>query len=138
MVSICFTYRNIRLYTIKKFKYKIVQTNPKPNGKEWNYRYLSINPNITWGIVQTNPDKPWNYNLSQNPNITWEIVQQNPDKQWSYSYLSQNEMKTDKENYINKKCAQKISNTIFEELIQAVWHPKNIEKFKYLDPELDL
>ena len=46
-------------------------------------------------------------------------------------------MKTDKENYINKKCAQKISNTIFEELIQVVWHPKNIEKFQYLDPELD-
>ena len=52
--------------------------------------------------------------------------------------LSQNEMKTDKENYINKKCAQKISNIIFEELIQVVWHPKNIEKFKYLDPDLDL
>ena len=48
-------------------------------------------------------------------------------------------MKTDKENYINKKCTQKIcNNTIFEELIQVVWHPKNIEKFKYLDPDFDL
>jgi len=52
--------------------------------------------------------------------------------------LSKNEMKTDKENYINRKCTQKISNTIFEELIQVVWHPKNIEKFRYLDPDLDI
>jgi hypothetical protein len=27
---------------------------------------------------------------------------------------------------------------IFEELIQVVWHPKNIEKFRYLDTDLDL
>ena len=101
--------------------------------------YISQNPNITWEIVQNNPDKPWKYSmLSQNPNITWKIVRNNSDKSWSYYFLSQNEMKTDKENYINKKCAQNISNTIFEELIQVVWHPKNIEKFRYLDPDLDL
>ena len=51
--------------------WEIVQTNPKPNGKEWNYHYLSLNPNITWEIVQNNPDKPWDYFwLSTNPNIT--------------------------------------------------------------------
>jgi hypothetical protein len=47
----------------------------------WNYNRISRNPNVTWDIVQPNPDKPWDYNkLSKNPNITWEIVQANPDK----------------------------------------------------------
>ena len=49
--------------------------------KEWNYRALSANPNITWDIVLANPDKAWDYNcLSQNPNITWDIVSAHPDK----------------------------------------------------------
>ena len=122
------------------FQYVLDHPNKSWNYNQfWNYIILSQNPNITWEIVQNNPDKDWDYYcLSKNPNITWDIVQQNPDKQWGYSYLSQNEMKTDKENYINKKCAQKITNTIFEELIQVVWHPKNIEKFRYLDPDFDL
>ena len=48
--------------------------------KEWNYDYLSENPNITWDIVLANPDKAWNYAcLSMNPNITWDIVSANPD-----------------------------------------------------------
>ena len=43
--------------------------------KEWDYKYLSQNPNITWDNVQNNPDKPWNYYwLSSNPNITWNNV----------------------------------------------------------------
>ena len=45
-----------------------------PN-KEWNYKLLSINPNITWEFVKNNPDKPWDYYwLSANKSITWEIV----------------------------------------------------------------
>ena len=58
----------------------VVQANPD---FPWSYYYLSQNHNITWEIVQANPDKPWNYStLSANPNITWEIVQANPDKPW--------------------------------------------------------
>jgi len=68
--------------------YQIVQENPE---KGWNYDNLSRHPNITWEIVQENPDKPWDYNyLSENPNITWEIVQSNPDKGWNYYALSKN------------------------------------------------
>ena len=41
-----------------------------PN-KPWDWDELSLNPNITWEIIQQNKDKPWNwYWLSQNPNIT--------------------------------------------------------------------
>ena len=46
--------------------------------KEWNYQYISFNPNITWDIVQANPDKPWNYYIFiGNPNITPKIVMEN-------------------------------------------------------------
>ena len=51
----------------------------------WDLGLLSQNSNITWEIVQANPDKPWCFfNLSENPNITWEIVQANPDQPWNY------------------------------------------------------
>jgi hypothetical protein len=60
--------------------------------------WLSDNPNITWEIIQQNPDKDWNYEwLSSNPNITWEIIQENSDtlrfrgrNDWSYDWLSAN------------------------------------------------
>ena len=46
---------------------------------------LSENPNITWEIIQANPDKEWNwYLLSGNPNITWDIVEANPDNPWDW------------------------------------------------------
>ena len=61
--------------------------------KEWNFSYLSANPNITWDIVSANPDKAWDYaNLSMNPNITWDIVSANPDIDWNYRCLSMNPM----------------------------------------------
>ena len=57
----------------------------------WNYSTLSHNPNITWSIVQANPEKPWDYDgLSATPNITWSDVQANPETPWEYSVLSQN------------------------------------------------
>jgi hypothetical protein len=65
-----------------------VQSNPY---KPWNWYGLSINPNITWDIVNDNPDKAWNwYGLSKNPNITWDIVIDNPDKAWDWGELSMN------------------------------------------------
>ena len=72
----------------------IVQANPD---KQWDYEWLSAkNPNITWGIVQANPDKPWSYYwLSENPNITWDIVQANPDKPWDCVMLSRNKFNKD-------------------------------------------
>ena len=42
--------------------------------------------------------KKWNYLiLSQNPNITPEIVQSNPDKDWNYCGISKNNMSKSKE-----------------------------------------
>ena len=42
-----------------------------PN-KDWDYRYLGKNPNITWEIVVGNSQIKWcYYYLTRNPNITW-------------------------------------------------------------------
>jgi hypothetical protein len=58
-----------------------------------HYEYIGANPNITWDIVQANPDKPWDYKaLSLNPNITWDIIKANPDKPWSDYHIAQNKM----------------------------------------------
>jgi hypothetical protein len=49
---------------------------------------LSRHSNITWDIIQANPDKPWDYDyVSFNPNITWDIVEANPDYPWNYPEL---------------------------------------------------
>ena len=45
-------------------RFKIIVDNVKlkhnlGTNKNWNWRGLSRNPNITWEIVQANPDKPW-------------------------------------------------------------------------------
>ena len=82
---------------------------------KWNYRGLSLNPDVTWEVIQANlekpwewsilschlgitweavnahSDKPWSWNdISRNPSITWEIVKANPDKPWKWYYLSMN------------------------------------------------
>jgi hypothetical protein len=59
--------------------------------KDWDFSGLSGNPSITWEIIKNNPTYPWDeYCLSFNPNITWEIVQANPDYPWQYTQLSKN------------------------------------------------
>src|SRR3990167_5937869 len=57
---------------------KIVQENLD---MPWDWNSLTGNPNVaTWEIVRNNPDKSWNWSiLSGNSNITWEIVQANPN-----------------------------------------------------------
>ena len=77
----------------------IVQDNPD---KDWCFFNLSKNPNITWEIVQANPDKDWRFHaLSQNSNITWEIVKANPDKPWNYEKIFLNHI--GKQKFIEKQ-----------------------------------
>ena len=53
--------------------------------------WLSQNPNITWDVVNSNPDKPWDWFwLSRHPNITWDVITSNPEKPWDWSCLSRN------------------------------------------------
>ncbi len=53
--------------------------------------WISLNPNITWDIIQANPDKPWNwYCISYNPSIAWDNIQANPDLPWNWYCISYN------------------------------------------------
>ncbi len=66
-----------------------------------------MNPNITFDIIQDNPDKPWDWlGISRNPNITWKIIQDNPDKNWSWYNISRNKFTKEKEQFINRKCRE--------------------------------
>ena len=57
------------------------------NTLHW-YR-ISQNPCITWEIICSNPDLPWDWNgISQNPCLTWEIISKNPQHSWSWGSLS--------------------------------------------------
>ena len=66
-------------------------------GEEWNWKYLSSNPNITMKDVLDNPDtniRKWNWDyLSKNPSITMKDVLDNPDtdtRKWNWNNLSSN------------------------------------------------
>jgi len=50
--------------------------------------------------------------------------------------LSSNKMNKARENYIRKRFQEWFrKSSLKEELMANVWHPKNWEKFKYLDSE---
>ena len=57
--------------------------------KRGKWRNISQHPNITWEIIQNNPNKNWKwFNISCNPNITLDIIKNNPDKDWDWdSYM---------------------------------------------------
>ena len=58
--------------------FQFILDNPKYNRSYWDYDYLSENPNITFDIVQNNPEIGWDYEgLSKNPNTTFDIIKNN-------------------------------------------------------------
>ena len=66
----------------------------------------------------------------------FQFILDNSDKPWNYYWLSQNTMYIAKEKYIRMRFQDWFrKSALKEELMANVWHPKNWEKFKYLDPE---
>ena len=101
--------------------WEIVQAN---QDKDWSYYNLSRHPNITWDIVYANPDKPWAYDeLSCNPNINWKIMEKWSDREWDYNEASSNPMTKSKLDFIKKKFELFIK--IKYELMEVVLHPNN-------------
>jgi hypothetical protein len=99
----------------------VVQTNPD---KPWNYRWLSGNPSITWDVVQANPNKPWDYGwLSENPSITWEVVQANPNKPWNYGIL----FNKYRENFYQQKYREYFQSEVLHEFNCVFYHPDRIQ-----------
>ena len=107
--------------------------------KDWEWEWLSENPNITWEIVEANPDKPWDwYGLSSNPNITWEIVEANPDKPWKWYRLSSNKFTKEKEIIeLRLKHQEFVQEELLEEFVKVYMHPKRIELLLNLGYSID-
>ena len=49
---------------------------------DWNWNYLSYNPNITIEVLKKYSDKPWNWENDFSRNMTMEIIENFPDKPW--------------------------------------------------------
>lgn len=125
----------------------------------WDWTFISSHPNITWKIIQENLNYPWYWPcVCYNPNITFEIILQSPllkpyicnfifNKNITIKIFNQLFKKNkifrqgyfkdifslERDTYINEKITQYFK--LKEELIANVWHPKNFDKFKYLDPD---
>lgn len=52
------------------------------------YFELSRHPNITWGIIQAHPEKPWDYGAIPNSVIPLDVLLNNFDKAWARLKIS--------------------------------------------------
>ena len=61
--------------------------------EDWDWKYISKHPNITWEIIREDYDIYWNWewdSVSVNKNITWEIINANPVQRWNWWRVSSN------------------------------------------------
>jgi len=59
--------------------------------KKVNWFWLSKNPSITPGFIETHLNQPWDWSLlSLNPSITPEFIESHPGKPWNWCILSTN------------------------------------------------
>ena len=77
--------------------------------KPWNWRWISMNPNITVDFIEKHPDKPWDWEgISMNPNITIDFIEKHIDR-LDFMGLSQNKF-----TYQNKLNRQKEAYILLE------------------------
>lgn len=61
-----------------------------PN-QNWNFKYLSMNPNISLRFIENNPQFKWNYYyISEHPKLTPAFITKNKDKKWNSVQLASN------------------------------------------------
>jgi hypothetical protein len=75
--------------------------------------------------------------MSTNTNLTIDIINKNKEK-FMWHYISYNDFNENKKQFIDNKYREYyrnnfMKNGLFKELMENVWHPRNIHKFKYLD-----
>ena len=131
---------SLNLSTNSNITWEIVEANPD---KPWDFDELSGNPNITWEIVEANPDKYWTSNgLSWNPNITWSIIETNPYENWDWNGLSQNIFKKEKEQFERRIKYQKyVRENIQDELTKRLMNKNKTndrQNFQNLSDDLDV
>jgi hypothetical protein len=113
----------------------------KNKDKPWDWSSVGENSNVTWEIIQANTDIRWDWaQTSKNTNLTWDIVLANPDTPWDWEALRSNKMRSGHAKaryvFIRTRLQQWFScSNLKEELMATVWHPRNIHRFKDLDPD---
>lgn len=121
--------------------WEIIRDNPNEN---WSKMGLYKNPNITWEIFQEHYYDPSGvyvnfWSICENPNISWEIIKNNEhlnSVDWNTHILLSNSMYISKNIYIRQKMQEWFKkSSLKSEIMANVWHPRNFEKFKYLDSE---
>ena len=64
---------------------KFIKLIDKYPDKDWDWTFISRNPNITIEIINKYHDKPWEWDeISSHPNIKMSIIENNPDKTWDW------------------------------------------------------
>jgi hypothetical protein len=66
-----------------------------------------------------------------NPNITWKIVQENPDKPWDWYFMSSNTFGYVPTEEIKKLKANEIADMCREHIMKFCWNPEK-ELGRYL------
>jgi hypothetical protein len=82
-----------KLKSISDIKYNpnvtfdIIQTNPQI---KWDFLWLSGRSHITWENIKSTLDiYPWNIKqTTYNPNVTWESIKEFPTLNWDWAYIS--------------------------------------------------
>ena len=76
--------------------------------------------------------------LSQNPNITMDIVETNPDKPWDWFMLSYNKFTKEKEMFkLRVKYQKFVQEHLFEELVKIYMHPTRIQNLLDMGYSID-
>lgn len=119
--------------------WEIIQSNLE---YPWCWSCICYNPNITFEIISASPMlEKYMLNFLENKNISIEIFNKlnklNELNKINKKYIQKNSEKNnlsgERDKYINEKITQYFK--LKEELIANVWHPKNFDKFKYLDSD---
>jgi hypothetical protein len=74
------------------------------------------------------------WGIYENPNLDWGILQHYPNHPWNWSQLSDNPMTLAREAYIQRYLAKHIpewfiKSDVKRELMEKMWHPRNMEKW---------
>ena len=74
--------------------------------KDWCWKQLSKNPNITMEFIEKYPNKPWDWNwISSNPNVTMEFIDKYPEVYGTFGihpHDAENELLTKNEIKLSK------------------------------------
>ena len=87
--------------------------------KDWDWYYISSNPNITMKDILDIPDKPWDWYwnwgeaISFNPNITMDIIGYY-SRHLNWEGIAQNEFTKEKEQFIEKKYRKHIAAILIQ------------------------